>query len=75
MEIKRNADEDYLTVIIKDDESNSSDKDAWLDYTLSEFGTRVDRVVTGDAVWYSIEKRIFDSPEFNKKFLKLVLSL
>ena len=75
MEIKRNADEDYLTVIIKDDESNSNDKDAWLDYTLFEFEARIDRVVTGNAVWYSIEKRLFDSPEFNKKFLKLVLSL
>lgn len=75
MEIKRNADEDYLTIIIKDDESNSGDKDAWLDYTLFEFEAQNNRVVTGDAVWYSIEKRLFDSPEFNKKFLKLVLSL
>lgn len=75
MEIIRNADEDYLTIIIKDDESNSNDKDAWLDCLLFEFDARIDRTITSDAIYYSVEKDLFDKPEFSKQFLKLILSL
>jgi hypothetical protein len=64
------------TVIISilDDESNSSDKDAFLDMLILNYQV-TDRTFKANRIEYRIDKAIWNDKEFQKKFMWLELSL
>lgn len=70
---------DTMIITIDDDEPNSADKEALLDLILNQFrnelGSWGQRFVNSDNVKYAIHKQIWDNKEFQKKYLRLILSL
>ena len=69
--------EDTTVVItIQDSESNSSDKDAFLDLLISTQSDQVtDRTYRSDKIQYRITRTLWNNEEFQKKFMWLTISL
>lgn len=70
---------DTVMIVIDDDEANAGDKEVFLDLILNQFrdknGSWGSREINSDNIWYLIHKSIWDNPEFQKKYMMLVLSL
>ena len=70
---------DTVIITIEDDESNSSEKEAYLDLILNNFrdarGSWGSRHINSNNVQYLVNKSIWDNAEFQKKYMLLMLSL
>jgi hypothetical protein len=65
-----------VVITIMDDESNSGDKDAFLDALISNWANQVsDRTFLSDRVEYRIDRALWKHKGFRAKFLWLELSL
>lgn len=72
--------ENTVEITILDSESNSSDKEAYLDLLLNRtggdsWGQWGTRYMYDDKVVYRIPKSIWDNKEFQKKYMLILLSL
>ena len=63
-----------VIISIMDDESNSSDKDAFLDVLILNYAV-TDRTFKSNRIEYRIDKSIWNNREFQKKFMWIELSL
>ena len=71
-----NIEDDTVVVTIQDNESNSSDKDAFLDLLISKWSDQAtDRTYQSDQIQFRITRTLWNKHKFQKRFLWLTTSL
>ena len=71
-----NIEDDTVVITILDSESNSSDKDAFLDLLISKWSDQAtDRTYQSDQIQYRITRTLWNKLKFQKRFLWLTINL